>query len=144
MLYLFLNHNVIEITLWHGCFPVFLLDIFKTSFPKNNSRLLLLRRPDFLYLTNQLIRYLFKITFTGERNTVFVCTENKIILFNVTLCRMCPHRMLSYQLQSRSSMIFRDIEYSIHEYSSLRPSNIIYQFRFEVSKFSDMFTLMLL
>ena len=34
--------NFIEITLWHRCSPVNLLLIFRTSFPKNTSRRLLL------------------------------------------------------------------------------------------------------
>ena len=32
------NSNFIEITLWHGCYPVNLLHIFRTTFPKNNFR----------------------------------------------------------------------------------------------------------
>ena len=32
-----LQNNLIEITLWHGCSPVNLLHIFRTSFLKNNS-----------------------------------------------------------------------------------------------------------
>ena len=32
----------IEFTLWHGCSPVILLHIFRTYFPKNTSRKLLL------------------------------------------------------------------------------------------------------
>ena len=35
--------NFIEITLWHGCFPVNLPHIFRTSFPRNTSGWLLLR-----------------------------------------------------------------------------------------------------
>ena len=34
--------NFIEIAHWHGCFPVNLLHIFKTPFPRNTSGLLLL------------------------------------------------------------------------------------------------------
>ena len=34
--------NFIEITLWHRCSPVNLLHIFRTRFPKNTSRWLLL------------------------------------------------------------------------------------------------------
>ena len=34
--------NFIEITLWHGCSPVNLQHIFRTSFPKNTSGGLLL------------------------------------------------------------------------------------------------------
>ena len=35
--------NFIEITLWHGCSPVNLLHIFRTSFPKNTFGWLLLK-----------------------------------------------------------------------------------------------------
>ena len=34
--------NFIEITLWHGCSPVNLMHIFRTTFPKNTSEWLLL------------------------------------------------------------------------------------------------------
>ena len=34
--------NFFEIGLWHGCFPINLLHIFRKSFPKNTSGLLLL------------------------------------------------------------------------------------------------------
>ena len=34
--------NFVEIALWHGCSPVTFLNIFRTSFPKNNSGGLLL------------------------------------------------------------------------------------------------------
>ena len=37
-----LQNNFIEITLWHGCSPVTLLHIFRTSFPKKTSGRLLL------------------------------------------------------------------------------------------------------
>ena len=37
-----LRINFIEITLWHGCFPKTLLNIFRTPFPKNTSESLLL------------------------------------------------------------------------------------------------------
>ena len=36
--------QLIEITLWHECFPVNLLHIFRTPFPKNNTGLLLLKK----------------------------------------------------------------------------------------------------
>ena len=36
-----LQSNFIEITLWHGCFPVNLLHIFRTPFPKNTPGWLL-------------------------------------------------------------------------------------------------------
>ena len=32
-----LQSNFIEISLWHGCSPVHLLNIFRTPFPKNTS-----------------------------------------------------------------------------------------------------------
>ena len=38
-----LQSNFIEIALWHGCFPVNLLHIFKTLFLKNTSGWLLLK-----------------------------------------------------------------------------------------------------
>ena len=37
-----LQSNFIEITLQHGCFPVNLLHIFRTPFPRNTSEWLLL------------------------------------------------------------------------------------------------------
>ena len=37
-----LQSNFIEIALWHGCSPVNLLYIFRTSFPSNTSGWLLL------------------------------------------------------------------------------------------------------
>ena len=37
-----LQSNFIEIILWHGCAPVNLLHVFRTSFPKNTSGRLLL------------------------------------------------------------------------------------------------------
>ena len=37
-----LQSNFIEIILWHGCPPVNVLHIFRTPFPKNISRGLLL------------------------------------------------------------------------------------------------------
>ena len=37
-----LQENTYEITLWHGCSPVNLLHIFRTSFPKDTSGRLLL------------------------------------------------------------------------------------------------------
>ena len=33
----FNKRNFIEITLWDGCSPVYLLHIFRTPFPKNTS-----------------------------------------------------------------------------------------------------------
>ena len=39
-----LQSNFIEIALQHGCSPVNLLHIFRTSFPKNTSRRLLLNK----------------------------------------------------------------------------------------------------
>ena len=37
-----LQSNFIEIALWHGCSPVNLLHIFRTTFPKNTTGPLLL------------------------------------------------------------------------------------------------------
>ena len=39
--------NFIEITLWHGCFPVNVLHISRTLFPRNNSGELLLIETSF-------------------------------------------------------------------------------------------------
>ena len=39
------QRNFIEMTLRHGCFPVDLLHIFRTPFPKNTSGWLLLKNP---------------------------------------------------------------------------------------------------
>ena len=39
--------NFIEITLWHGCFPVNVLHISRTLFPRNNSGELLLIEASF-------------------------------------------------------------------------------------------------
>ena len=39
-----LRCNFIEVTLWHGCSPVNLLDIFRTPFPKNTTGWLLRQR----------------------------------------------------------------------------------------------------
>ena len=34
--------NLIEVAIWHWCFPINLLHIFRTPLPKNTSGLLLL------------------------------------------------------------------------------------------------------
>ena len=40
-------NNFIEIILWHGCFPVNLLRISRTRFPRNNSGELVLIEASF-------------------------------------------------------------------------------------------------
>ena len=58
--------NFIEITLWHGCSPVNLLHIFRTNFPKNISRWLLLKVITFeFYFTNLLESLEEKLGFLG-------------------------------------------------------------------------------
>ena len=36
------SFQIIEVSLWHGCSPANFLDIFKTLFPKNTSKGLLM------------------------------------------------------------------------------------------------------
>ena len=58
--------NFIEITLRHGCSPVNLLDIFRTSSSKNTSGRLLQIYQCQIYMINSIIR-LIKIILTGLR-----------------------------------------------------------------------------
>ena len=57
------QENTYEITLWHGCNPVNLLHIFRTSFPKDTSGRLLL--PIVAYWRWFSPRSCLKITFKG-------------------------------------------------------------------------------
>ena len=50
-----LQSNFIEITLWHGCFPVNLLHMFRTPFLRNTCRLML------LYMLALAIKYISEI-----------------------------------------------------------------------------------
>ena len=64
--------NFIEITLWHGCSPVNLLHIFRTHFPKNISRWLLLKVITFeFYFTNLLESLEEKLGFLGVMGGLF-------------------------------------------------------------------------
>ena len=67
--------NFIEITLWHRCSPVNLLHIFRTRFPKNTSRWLLLDK----------VRELSKIG-KVQKSRVYLLLRISRIIYLLELC----------------------------------------------------------
>ena len=79
--------NFIEITLRHGCYPVNLLHIFRTAFPKNTSERLLLYQPIQIF----------------PRNVSCVCKKN--LKFLITPIRMNCLTKDQSLFQSASTLI---------------------------------------
>ena len=80
-----LQSNFIEIALRHGCSPVNLLYIFRTPFPKNTSRWLLLKIKPFVKIVTIIYICIYIIHVFGVLHTPL------LLILTITLGKICQN-----------------------------------------------------